>query len=411
MRTLLYNKRKFGSKVDGKSLPLTPYPLSTCAGFILFYALLIASLLLAVALAIVNITFKELVLSSGARESANAFYAADTGLECALYWDLKHESLSSPAFGFYGDSLASGLLAYWRFEDGTGSAIAVDSSGGGNLGTLTDMDPDTAWGTGRIGGALNFDGANDYVDVAPIDLTGAFTISLWYNVTNDGAAARMIAGGGPSDTPSAGRKFGFINSGGTFLFFVRVIDGGAADTRSAIPGGWHHLTIRRNASNRVDLIVNNGAAQTLFGGAPQSGTFRIHDIGGNVPQNGNQMYLGGLDDVRIYNRALSTTEVQRIFSRRSNPQFVQPVERGSNARCVGADITDPATGWDAVSGWDVATSTRSATTTFDLLFENGRCATVQVAKNLTNTTIVSRGYNSCNLSDPRRVERAIRATY
>lgn len=57
-------------------------------GFTLLYATLIGSLLLAIATGIFNIIFKELQLTSSSRESFVAFYAADTGLECSLYWDL-----------------------------------------------------------------------------------------------------------------------------------------------------------------------------------------------------------------------------------------------------------------------------------------------------------------------------------
>ena len=58
------------------------------SGFTLLFSVLIASLLLAIGIAIFNITLKELLLSSSARESQFAIYAADTGIECALYWDL-----------------------------------------------------------------------------------------------------------------------------------------------------------------------------------------------------------------------------------------------------------------------------------------------------------------------------------
>lgn len=57
------------------------------AGFALLYAVLVSSILLAIGLAIFNITIKELLFSSLGRDSQFAFYAADTGAECALYWD------------------------------------------------------------------------------------------------------------------------------------------------------------------------------------------------------------------------------------------------------------------------------------------------------------------------------------
>ena len=68
-------------------------------GFTLLFASLISALLLAISLAIFSISNKELVLSTTARDSQYAFYAADAGLECALYWDLQYNafSISSPS--------------------------------------------------------------------------------------------------------------------------------------------------------------------------------------------------------------------------------------------------------------------------------------------------------------------------
>ena len=58
-------------------------------GFALLFAVLASSLLLSIGLSIFTLTVKELNLSSYSRESQFSFYAADSGAECALYWDLK----------------------------------------------------------------------------------------------------------------------------------------------------------------------------------------------------------------------------------------------------------------------------------------------------------------------------------
>ena len=62
---------------------------NTQKGFTLFIAVLIGSLMLAIGFSIFNLSFKELLLSASSRDSQIAFYAADTGLECALYHDQK----------------------------------------------------------------------------------------------------------------------------------------------------------------------------------------------------------------------------------------------------------------------------------------------------------------------------------
>lgn len=64
-------------------------------GFTTLFAVITASLLLAIGIAIFNITYKELLLSSTARESQFAIYAADSGVECALYWDLKQNAFAT----------------------------------------------------------------------------------------------------------------------------------------------------------------------------------------------------------------------------------------------------------------------------------------------------------------------------
>src|SRR3972149_3115950 len=58
-------------------------------GSTLFIAVLLSSLLLAIGFSLANFAVKQLVIATAGRESQFAFYAADTGIECALYWDFK----------------------------------------------------------------------------------------------------------------------------------------------------------------------------------------------------------------------------------------------------------------------------------------------------------------------------------
>lgn len=72
---------------------MTPPP----RGFTLLLAVLISGILLALGFALYNIASKELILSSTGRDSQFAFYAADAGVECALYWDLKRNAFGTTA--------------------------------------------------------------------------------------------------------------------------------------------------------------------------------------------------------------------------------------------------------------------------------------------------------------------------
>src|SRR3989344_7070946 len=61
-----------------------------------------------------------------------------------------------------------GLVGYWSFDVGKPGAKAVDMSGRGNNGTLTNMNTTAAWVGGKVGNALDFDRVNDYVTITPI---------------------------------------------------------------------------------------------------------------------------------------------------------------------------------------------------------------------------------------------------
>jgi hypothetical protein len=77
-------------------------------GFTLLLAVLVSSILIALGSAIFDIISKEIVLSSSGRESQFAFFAADTGVECALYWDIKHDAFSTTSIGVINEVECAG---------------------------------------------------------------------------------------------------------------------------------------------------------------------------------------------------------------------------------------------------------------------------------------------------------------
>ncbi len=79
------------------SLHATRYTLHAVRGFALIFAILASSLLLSIAVAIFNLSFRQVILSSFGRESQIAFFASDAGTECALYWDLVASSFATSA--------------------------------------------------------------------------------------------------------------------------------------------------------------------------------------------------------------------------------------------------------------------------------------------------------------------------
>ena len=66
----------------------TTYTTKKERGFALFVAIGVTSILLLVSMSMVNVSLKQTIIASAARESQKAFYAADNGIECVLYWEV-----------------------------------------------------------------------------------------------------------------------------------------------------------------------------------------------------------------------------------------------------------------------------------------------------------------------------------
>jgi hypothetical protein len=88
-------------------------------GFALLFSVLVSSLLLTIGLSIFNIALKELAISRASRQSIYAFYAADSGRECALYWDTKIGNIATLVNGQDGNIISCGLFSGIPYDDKT----------------------------------------------------------------------------------------------------------------------------------------------------------------------------------------------------------------------------------------------------------------------------------------------------
>ena len=207
----------------------------------------------------------------------------------------------------------NGLVGYWNFNDGSGTT-AEDKSGQGNNGTLTNMDPATDWVDGKVGsGALDFDGSNDYVDAGSSSSlrfhTGDFTVTGW--IKSDSLTGTRTLGTTYLDL-NTGWLFGTSNS--KLGYYTNAWK--SANT-TLVTGQWYHIGITVDASGNYIFYLNGNSdgsgALTLPANTTES--FKIGAYGAS---GGLGRFDGLIDEVRIYNRALSADEISRLYNLKTN---------------------------------------------------------------------------------------------
>src|SRR3989344_1256105 len=218
----------------------------------------------------------------------------------------------------------SGLMGYWTFDEGSG-ATATDSSGIGNNGTLNGGSVWVSAAGAKIGsGAIQFDGIDDFAsfssEIMPIG-SSARTVSFWAKVNNDGF---LISQG----NNSAARAWGIQIDGTYFMVWHHSGDVRAAHGIGDI-GTWNLYTyVYPEGGNNDDAkLYVNGVFASDFG--VYAGQARALNTGSSVPRMGAvsvdtpseaEFFQGTVDDVRIYSRALTDSEVQELHSSASGTQ-------------------------------------------------------------------------------------------
>jgi len=221
------------------------------------------------------------------------------------------------------------LVAHWMFDDGGGDT-ASDMSGNGADGTFTG-NPD--WTVGPIGGALSLPNAGDYVQMPnseglKLRGTDAYTVACWLNVQSATGviiyhglgcstwASWFLGLGGPE--PDAPRQEGNL------VFGVRSANGSAYTSVAAptVADVWIHVAATYDGST-LTLYLDGAEQASEAAPAPFDSTEDLY-IGGDPGCGGRNWYEGAIDDLRIYDTALSAGEVLGIMQGKPWPFALGP---------------------------------------------------------------------------------------
>ena len=169
--------------------------------------------------------------------------------------------------------------------------------------------------------SMNFDGSNDYIDVGTSsnvwDGTTSLSVSLWVNLNSTGTYQYLI------DSNTLGNAYiGFgiqLQSNGKFAYCVKD------DTNLAISyyvndigftyNNWHHIVLVYDRANSNYYYYNNGTQYTITPSVSSHSHTAFTDLYIGRPSLSNNYYADGkIDEVAIWNTALTSTQVSEIYS-------------------------------------------------------------------------------------------------
>lgn len=221
-------------------------------------------------------------------------------------------------------------IAHWKFDECQGTA-ANDSSGNNNVGTITIGATGTnttsgtcttsgAWydgATGKLNSAMSFDGTDDHIvfdDVFDTTFSSDFSSSFWFKINS---------------IPSDWVRYVIFKGSGTLPYYAVGINGSSdtnnqgkiairhnndiqlgLSTKTYADNLWHHVTITRNDNlDKVKLYVDGDLDKT-FGDITYTNTGNFY-----IGSSGSTRYFPGqIDDVRIYNYALTPQQVKTVYN-------------------------------------------------------------------------------------------------
>lgn len=244
-------------------------------------------------------------LFDGVIDDFKMYHYARTQEQVIVDMNADHPSIGTP--------VGSAVLQY-KMNEGFGTTVH-DSSPQGNDGTIAGSSS-PSWSTnGKFGKALSFDG-NDYITIGSgLSFSSAVTISAWINMTNYQTWTSILDRYGSETTDCL--ALGFDSSNGhtlTYAWNATQASGWAnrVSGSATIPlNTWTQVAMSSDGTNGQFYINGkpDGSIKTV--GAPcNTGPFKV---GVNFPGS-DEYYTGLIDDLRVYNFALSADQMKTIYN-------------------------------------------------------------------------------------------------
>jgi type II secretory pathway pseudopilin PulG len=212
---------------------------------------------------------------------------------------------------------STGLVSVWGMNEGTG--IRLYDPVGGNNGTLVNNPTWQSAANCKFGQCLSFDGVSQYVDIgnsASLQITGDQTIALWLYPTDFSARRNPYAkayGGEGTITQEIDGAVSYYY--GTCGGNCAPYQGFSSPAGTLATSTWTHIAIVRCLSCSPMTLTWYKNGSFLASTTASYSTAAVSSLPAYIARGYVSNFAGRIDDVRIYNRALSATEIQTLYSK------------------------------------------------------------------------------------------------
>jgi len=197
-------------------------------------------------------------------------------------------------------TITQGMVGYWKFDEGSGTSTT--DSRGGNAGTLTNGPIWTS--NSKSGQALDFDGSNDFVSTSFVPTRGS-TICGWFLTRASSSQKNIFDLGGSNILMTLNTKLLLQYAGSNYVYSATVLNNNQ----------WYHICAYFSGNASTSKIYLNGKDDTsvpiYYSEVPPS-------ISGFRISSSSNSFNGSIDEVMIFNRALTANEIRLLYE---NPGY------------------------------------------------------------------------------------------
>ncbi len=218
------------------------------------------------------------------------------------------------------DSTENGLVGYWKLDEGTNTGAILDSSGKNNTG-VRHGSGGLVWTGSTLSSQIAFDnplgmifdGTNDFVSASTSGFntgTSSRTIAGWIRADTSSTTRVPFAYG---DCTSASKAFGLYLSTANVLNFWGCAAADFSTSTTLTANTWYHVGATYDGTN-VRVYVNGSQVGSTTARTLASSTAYMEIGGAHLLDSGNYWFPGIIDDVRVYSRMLSATEMKNLYN-------------------------------------------------------------------------------------------------